>query len=242
MKLKIYVILWFILMISVAQAQIIITTPYEFSAGVSGGTTFSSVTFNPKVEQTTLTGVTFGVTGRMTMGKYVGLQLEINYAQQGWDEFFEIEETNENTGEVGESGETTEETEEPGTDYKYTRRLNYLQIPFYTHVQFGGKNVKGFINAGPQFGYFISESTNENLDGVRPAKYNEQHNMPVEKKFEWGISGGAGIEVRTGIGYFLLEGRYFYSFGDIYSTKVSDNFSKASSQVITAKVSYLIPF
>lgn len=225
MKLKIVVILWLTLMVSAAKAQIIITTPYEFSVGVSGGTTFSSVSFSPKVEQTMLMGTTFGVTGRMTMGEYVGLQLEINYAQQGWNEFFEI----------------TEEPENAGTDYKYARHLDYLQIPFYTHIRFGGKKVKGFINAGPQFGYLISESTDENL-GAQPAMVSAQHNMPVEKKFEWGISGGAGIEIRTGIGYFLLEGRYFYSFGDIYSTKVKDNFSKASSQAITAKISYLKPF
>ncbi|MDR1098685.1 MAG: PorT family protein [Tannerella sp.] len=231
MKLKLHVILWLTLTVSAARAQIIITTPYEFSAGVSGGTTFSSVAFSPKVEQTMLRGMTFGVTGRMTMGTYVGLQLEINYAQQGWNEFFEPAKE-----------ETAEEAEKLRTDYRYARRLNYLQIPFYTHVQFGGKNVKGFINAGPQFGYLINESTSENLNGARPATYNEQHSMPVEQKFEWGLSGGAGIEVRTGIGYFLLEGRYFYSFGDIYSTKVKDNFSKASSQAITAKVSYLWPF
>jgi hypothetical protein len=232
MKVKIYAVLCFSLMVSAARAQIIITTPYEFSAGVSGGTTFSSVTFSPKVEQTMLRGMTFGLTGRMTMGKYVGLQLEVNYAQQGWDEFFELA-----------TGETAEGPEKPGTDYRYTRRLNYLQIPFYTRVQFGGKKVKGFINAGPQLGCLISESTDENPDGgVQPGRYNEQHGMPVEKKFEWGISGGAGIEIRTGIGYFLLEGRYFYSFGDIYSTKVRDYFSKASSQAVTAKVSYLIPF
>jgi hypothetical protein len=231
MRLKIYAFLWFILtVVSTAGAQIIVTTPYEFAVGVSGGATFSSVVFSPKVEQHTLKGMTFGVTGRMTTGEYVGLQLEINYAQQGWDEFFEIANPAE--------GETVK-PEDLRTDYKYTRRLNYLQIPFYTRVQFGGKNVKGFINAGPQIGYFLSESTHENLNGERSAK---QHNMPLEKKFEWGISGGAGIEIRSGIGYFLLEGRYYYSFGDIYSTKVRDNFSKASSQVITAKVSYLIPF
>jgi hypothetical protein len=66
--------------------------------------------------------------------------------------------------------------------------------------------------------------------------------MPAENRFEWGIGGGAGIEVRTGIGYFLLEGRYHYSFGDIYSTKRRDYFSKASGEVITAKITYLMPF
>ena len=64
--------------------------------------------------------------------------------------------------------------------------------------------------------------------------------MPVQNKFEWGISGGGGIEIRTGIGFFVMEGRYLYSLGDIYHSRREDPFSKSSSQVISAKISYLI--
>ena len=218
MKL-IHAIIILLLTASVANAQIIITTPYEFSAGLSAGTTFSSVTFSPKVPQNKLMGTTFGLTGRMTMAKYVGLQAELNFVQQGWKEKYD---------------------EWP--ELSYTRRMNYLQLPFYTHVQFGGDNVKGFINAGPQIGYLIGESTKDELKGETPGNINEQHTLYAEKKFEWGISGGVGLEVHTGIGYFILEGRYLYSFGDIYNTTRADYFSKASGQTITVKVSYLIPF
>ena len=219
MKAKPFIILLFTLAVSVVRSQIIVTTPYEFSGGVSIGTTFSSVTFNPKVQQATLMGATLGLTGRMTMGENVGLQAELNYSQQGWDEFYE--------------------------DYpelKYSRRLDYIQMPLYTHVQFGGKTVKGFINAGPQIGFMIGESTKNQLNGEKPGRVNEQHDMPVEKKFEWGISGGIGIEIRTGIGYFTLEGRYLYSLGDIYKTESKNYFAKASGQTIMTKISYLIPF
>lgn len=200
-------------------AQIIITTPYEFFAGVSGGATFSSVIFNPRVSQEALTGATFGLTGRMTMGENVGLQLELNYVQQGWNE-----------------------VDETMPEYRYSRRLDYLQLPFYTHVRFGGKKVNGFIHAGPQIGYLLSESTIESWNKNNPEDIHAQHHMPVENQLEWGISGGAGIEIRTGIGCFSLEGRYYYSFGDIYNTQRKDYFSKASSQVISAKITYLIPF
>jgi hypothetical protein len=203
-----------------AESQIINTLPYEFSYGISGGTAFSRVSFNPRIVQVYSTGITCGLTGRMTMGENVGLQLEINYARQGWKEDFS-------------------ETETP--DYKYCRRLNYIQVPFYTHVQFGGKNVKGFINAGPQLGYFLNESTSDNLNGATPGRVNYQHDMPVENRFEWGISGGPGIEIRTRAGYFLIEGRYFYSFGDIYGTQRKDNFAKASTQTMIAKITYLLP-
>jgi hypothetical protein len=219
MKLIKYAIILFLLTTSVVNAQIIITKPYEFSAGLSAGTTFSSVTFSPKVPQTNLMGMTFGLTGRMTMAKYVGLQAELNFVQQGWKEKYD---------------------EWP--ELSYTRRMSYLQIPFYTHIQFGDDNVKGFINAGPQIGYLIGESTKDELNGETPGNVNEQHILYAEKKFEWGISGGAGIEIHTGIGYFILEGRYLYSFGDIYNTTRADYFSKASGQTITVKLSYLIPF
>jgi hypothetical protein len=205
------------------NSQIINTLPYEFSYGLSAGTTFSRVSFNPRVVQGYSAGTTLGITGRMTMGKNVGLQLEINYAQQGWNEDFS-------------------ETERP--DYKYNRKLDYIQVPFFTHVRFGGKKIKIFINAGPQLGYFLNESTSksDNLNGdpPLPGRVNYQHIKPVEKKFEWGIGGGPGIEVRTGIGHFLIEGRYFYSFSDIYSTQRRDDFAKASTQTMIAKITYLL--
>jgi hypothetical protein len=210
----------FVLTVPAVEAQIIITEPYEFSAGISGGTTFSSVTFSPRVSQGTLSGMTFGLTGRMTMGENVGLQLELNYAQQGWSESYET-----------------------APEYAYSRRLDYLQLPFHTHVQFGGKNVKGFVNAGPQIGYMLHESTAESHKEMMPGSIvTAQHEMAVENHFEWGISGGAGIEIRTGAGYFLLEGRYCYSFADLYGTRRKDYFSKASGQVILAKITYLMPF
>ena len=70
---------------------------------------------------------------------------------------------------------------------------------------------------------------------------NEQHNMAIQKKFDWGLCGGPGLELRTGIGYFLLEGRYYYALGDIYGSRKSDYFNKSSSQVISARIIYLLP-
>jgi hypothetical protein len=224
MKIRHYIILLSLGTVFCAtKAQIVITTPYEFAYGVSGGTTFSSVTFMPRVLEGKRIGATFGLVGRMAMGKNVGLQLELNYAQQGWKEKYE------------------DEDGKPIKGYKYNRLINYGQLPFYTRVQFGEKKIKWFFLAGPQIGYMIGESTNENLNGSTPGKENRQHNMPVQKKFEWGISGGLGVEIRTGIGCFTLEGRYLYSLGDIYNSRREDPFSKSSGQILTTKIAYLIP-
>src|SRR5699024_12794713 len=79
-------------------------------------------------------------------------------------------------------------------------------------------------------------TTHSALHYAHPNYENEQHNMPVEKKFDWGLCGGPGIELRTGIGSFLLEGRYYYALSDIFNSRKEDYFSKSSSQVISAKI------
>ena len=126
-------------------------------------------------------------------------------------------------------------------EYKYSRTINYLELPILTHIYFGNKNFRFFINLGPKIGYALGEKTDENLNGASPNTENTQHDMAIEKKFDWGLCGGPGIEIRTGIGSFLLEGRYYYALGDIFNSRQEDYFSKSASQVFSAKISYLMP-
>lgn len=189
----------------------------EVAIGASFGLNFSSVSFMPKVQEGMLRGYNGGITIRWNTEKNLGLQGEINFTQQGWQEKFD----------------------DPG--YQYSRTINYVEFPFLTHIYFGSKSFKAFVNLGPKIGYALSESVKENLNGAAPNKTNEQHYMATEQKFDWGLCGGPGIEVRTGIGYFLLEGRYYYALGDIFKSRKEDYFSKSSGQVISVKLTYLIP-
>ena len=197
----------------------------EWAIGASGGIGFSRVSFGPyKVKETMLLGLNGGVTARWITEKNLGLQLEINLKQQGWSEDFSLIE------------------DFPINNPFYTRRMTYVDIPLLTHIYFGSEKVRFFVNLGPQIGFFLQESTDENLHGEYiPDKPYEQHTLPVEKKIEWGLGGGPGLEFRSGIGFFLLEGRYYYGLSDFYSTRRSDAFSKASSQLISVKLTYLIP-
>ena len=61
----------------------------ELSLGVSFGMNFSSVSFSPKVNQKMKQGYQGGVTLRWITENHLGLQAELNYAQQGWEEEFE---------------------------------------------------------------------------------------------------------------------------------------------------------
>ncbi|EJW94131.1 hypothetical protein EVA_17761, partial [gut metagenome] len=117
---------------------------HNFAIGVNGGININSVSFSPTVRQNKLIGVNSGITLRYISEKYFkmicGAQLEVNFSQRGWDEFYE--------------------------DYpelQYTRKMNYVEIPFLAHLAFGkDKGVQFFIHAGPQIGFFISDSYTQN--------------------------------------------------------------------------------
>ena len=90
----------------------------NFSLGVNGGMNISSVTFSPTVRQKNLMGINGGITARYISEKYFkmicGAQLEVNFSQRGWDEFYE-----------------------DYPDLQYTRKMNYIEIPFLAHLAFG---------------------------------------------------------------------------------------------------------
>ena len=111
-----------------------------------------------------------------------GAQIELNFSQHGWDEFYE--------------------------DYpelQYTRKMNYLEIPFLAHLAFGkDRGLQFFVHAGPQIGFFLGDSYTISGDWDNyPGLTVEQHDKAVDNRFDYGITGGAGVELRTKAGNFL---------------------------------------
>ncbi len=188
----------------------------DLAIGASFGMNFSSISFTPKVNQSMHQGFQGGLSLRWITEKHLGLQAELNFTQMGWKEEFE---------------------EQP--EFEYSRTINYIDMPFLTHIYFGSDKFRVFVNLGPKVGFSIGESTNSNLNGAEPNRNNMQHDMPIQKKFDWGLCGGPGIELATGIGHFLLEGRYYYALGDIYNSQKKDPFARSASQVISVKLTYL---
>ncbi len=195
----------------------------NFSLGVNGGMNISSVTFSPTVRQKNLMGINGGITARYISEKYFkmicGAQLEVNFSQRGWDEFYE-----------------------DYPDLQYTRKMNYIEIPFLAHLAFGkDRGLQFFLHLGPQIGFFLGDSkssSGENWNDFQGITV-EQHNKPIENKFDYGITGGAGLELRTKVGHFLLEGRYYYALSDFYKSTKKDFFSRSAHGVIVAKLTYL---
>ena len=199
---------------------------YEANITIGGkaGATMSRISFSPSVPQSMLNGIMMGVTFRYIEERNFGLIAEVNVEQRGWKEKFEE------------------------TPYQYQRKLTYIQIPFLTHIYFGSTKFHGFFNAGPEISYLIGERTSSNFDVDNISNLSdfpkvnrslEQLSMPVENKFDYGISVGLGIE------YFIkrnhsvnLEGRLYYGLGNIYGSSKSDVFAASRGMAIQVTLGY----
>ena len=199
---------------------------HNLAVGFNGGMNLSSVSLTPTVKQAQLGGINGGLTARYISEKFFkmicGLQVELNYAQRGWDEHY--------------------------IDYpelSYTRKMNYLEMPFLAHLAFGrDRGMQFFIHAGPQIGFLLSDS--ETLDGDWEGTVSdganlvtEQHGKAIDNQFDYGIAAGLGVELRTKAGNFLLEGRYYYGLSDFYNSTKKDYFARSAHNVITVKLAYL---
>lgn len=168
-----------------------------------------------------------GLAVRYLTEKNLGILAELNYSQQGWRQRFEDKE-----GNVIDM-------------YSHQHQLNYINMPILTHIYFGNK-VRFFINLGPEFGFLISEKETFNdkliIDlqgGLMGATVETgQYFKKADRKFEYGIIGGMGLELCTGIGNFAIEGRYSFGLSDFYNNKKSDHFQRSANRVIGVKMTY----
>ena len=215
----------------------------DFAVGVNGGYTMSQVAFQPDVPEGWLGGLTGGVSFRYTCEKYFksicASAAEVNYSQMGWKE--DIQDKDNNPVYYVDDPEKQ-------NPLKYERRINYIQIPVMARMGWGRerKGLQAFVQLGPQIGIYMSESTSTNIIPgkatltLRSSVVTAQESMPVEKKFDYGVVGGAGIEYsHPKIGHILLEGRYYFGLGNIYGNTKQDYFGKSNQQAIVIKMSYL---
>lgn len=215
-----------------------------FSVGANAGYVLSDVGFEPTVSQGYHGGLTGGFTIRYTCEKYfntiAAIQGEINYASIGWKQ--EIK--NRQDGPVINSN---------GNAEKYSRTINYIQIPVLAHLAWG-KEDQGFnffVNLGPQVGFYLGDTVDKNYDEPnindeqtgRSNTVIAQETMDIEKKVDYGIAFGGGLEyAHRRLGRFELEGRYYYGLGNLYGNSKRDYFAISNMQSIIIKLSYLFDF
>lgn len=209
----------------------------NLSVGINGGINLNSTSFTPTVKQNSLMGITGGLTARYISEKYFamicGAQVELNISQRGWDQLFETVSLDANGYEVTSKDPTK----------TYTRKMTYIDIPFLAHLAFGrDRGLQFFVHAGPQIGFLISES--ETIEGIDMNSLLDTqkalYGVKIQNKFDYGIAGGGGVELRTKkAGSFIVEGRYYFALSDFYSTTKKDYFARAAHGTITIKLTYL---
>ena len=201
-------------------------THYEgqISVGGKGGVSLSRVNFNPGVEQIMLPGMTAGVMFRYIEEKHFGLIVELNMTQRGWKENLEE------------------------SDYKYSHRFTYLELPIMTHIFFGNQRIKGFFNLGPEINVMLGNGIKSNFayqDAadmkyfINDTRHIEQMTMKVKNKLDYGICAGAGMEVNLNAKHsLLLEGRFYYGLTDVFPNHKTDIFSSSNSMTVTVTLGY----
>ncbi len=205
----------FLLSSSAAFAQKRFETKHAI--GLTGGATWSYMSFGPtKIKQKMHLGPTMGLAYRYLESKYFGIQVELLYTQRGWkDELKNY------------------------PQYHYSRNLNYLEIPFLSHIYFGNDKVSGFLNLGPKIGLYLNEKISTNIDQPLPDYETAHHTLKVANKIDYGITAGLGMEVKMKRHSLVLEGRFYFGLNDLFPNEKKDVFETSSNQNISAAVTYL---
>lgn len=175
----------------------------ETYVGLSAGRSASTIYFKPTIEQDLLFAYQGGLVFRYINEKSLGIQAELNYSQRGWNE----------------------------AGGAYIKRLDYIEIPFLTHIYFGN-NARFFFNIGPKIGYLLQETV---LSNSNPDSTTEQHVQGVQNKFDYGLAAGIGCLFNIKKQVFQFEGRGNFSASDIFSNDKRDYFD--NSNLIHASLS-----
>lgn len=197
----------------------------RFEIGVKSGVALSNQQISPSIQQKMPMGFMGGVVVRYSEEKLFGIMAELMIDQRGWEEDFE------------------------GAPFSYKRQLTYIDLPIMTHINFGGKKFRGFVNLGPSVGYLISDGISANFDYNDPSKVEgfpiddrhiNQMSMEIKNKFDYGIVGGVGAEFRVKRRHsIMIEARYYFGLGNIFSSSKKDEFSASRGTAIQVGLSYL---
>ena len=195
----------------------------HISIGGRAGVSMARMSFSPSVKQAMNTGTCGAVTFRYTEEKLFGIVAEFGWEQRGWKENFE---------------------EHP---FAYKRSLTYLTLPVLTHIYFGSRRFKTYVNLGPSVSYLLSSSIDadfdyrntESVEGFPRNRQTEQLHTEVSNKFDYGILGGLGFEFYlTPRQSITLEARYYFGLGSIFPSSKADTFSASRNTSIAITLGY----
>jgi hypothetical protein len=188
------------------SAQVRLDKP-EMYIGANFGVTESMVLFNPAITQGFLMGYNGGIVFRYIAEKNVGMQAELNFSQRGWKEASGL----------------------------YSRQLNYIELPFMTHIYIGHRN-RVFFNLGPKISYLISERV---LVNGTVSSTDVQHITSVQHPFDYGLCTGLGILFNIKGKVLQLDTRANFGLSDVFANTKRDYFATSNNTDLSVNLAWL---
>ena len=203
--------------------------------GINAGVNINRVSFTPTVKQNLLTAASAGLVIRHLSEPHIGLQIEVNYAGKGWIE---------NLDSIG----------------TYRRDLQVIQVPLQAVFVAGSKTVRLAVTLGPYFSWLRDEKETISVPDIQDypyytwlkaekgtivvpdtRHYRAHYRQKLPGSWEFGFTGGLGIELHTKIGAFGLRASYSHSLTNLFPLNDDTFYFNASrSQVLHAGITYFI--
>lgn len=180
--------------------------------GIKQGINYSSVLFSPGIKQGIKLGYNGGLVFKYKNEKFFALQVELNYSQKGWTEDLDT------------------------INNSYQRNLDYIELPFMTHVYWGKRALKYYINLGSSVGFLVGERINSEINNELYTR--EYYEDEIDNKFDFSVFGGLGITLDTEVGEFQAEVRYAMTLTDIFKFNSDSFFEDSQNQVISFSLTY----
>ncbi len=153
--------------------------------------------------------------------RYGGIQLEANMVTRGYKEV-----------------NTTDQ-------FTYYREMNYIEIPFMSHLSIGEKLVRFNFNVGPYiaFSQGFSETFEVASGGTKPVQDTTNYiGLPVDRNIDYGFIGDAAIGLNTSLGVIQIYGRYTAGVRDIFDPYPQGPYRYSKISNINVGLVYYYPF
>ncbi len=181
--------------------------------GINAGVNISRVAFKPSIHQNLLTSASAGLVIRHISEPHIGLQFELNYAGKGW----------------------SEDLDSLGS---YKRSLQTYYIPMQAVFIAGSKVLRLAVTLGPYVSWLKGEKEAFSVD---TSYYRAYYKQPLEDRWEFGFTGGLGIEFHSKAGVFGIRATYSNSLTNLFPLNSDAFYYNASrSQLLHAGFTYFI--
>lgn len=197
--------------------------------GIGGhyGLSYGNVRFDPTIRSTPVEMYNYGLIFYYISERYLGIQLEANISQRGW-----------------QSGSDT-------TFYNI-RKMTYAEFPLLTNITVGSKHLRFNINAGPYLAFFrksfegfdVGASETETVHTVSISTYEvqEQYTSKPEKNLDYGFTLGIGIGFHSILGDLTLRARYTQGLTNLFPQYPEGTFKFSQMRNYYAGIGYTYEF